>query len=182
MIYLETARLKFRDWEQADLEPFSKLNADKEVMTYFPKSLSTEETQIFYQSIVSELKECGFGLYAVEVKDNKEFIGFIGFHRATFKADFTPCIEIGWRLKKEAWGKGYATEGAAACLQYGFNELGLRDIYSFTADINEPSKNVMTKIGMRFIKTFSHPKVEKDSPLNKHVLYHIHQNTILPSP
>lgn len=181
MIYLETARLKFRDWEQADLEPFSRLNADEEVMRYFPKALSPEETRVFYHSIVSELKECGYGLYAVELKENEEFIGYIGFHRAAFEADFTPCVEIGWRLKKEAWGKGYATEGAAACLQYGFNELGFRDIYSFTADINKPSKSVMTKIGMSFIKMFNHPKVEINSPLNKHVLFHINQRAILTS-
>ncbi|KZE63846.1 GNAT family acetyltransferase [Fictibacillus phosphorivorans] len=175
MIYLETSRLQLRDWKEADLEPFRRLNADEDVMKYFPKTLSTEETNVFYKSILSEFIECGFGLYAVEVKENKEFIGFIGFHRATFDSDFTPCIEIGWRLKKEAWGKGYATEGATACLQYGFNELGFSDVYSFTADVNKPSKNVMIKIGMNFIKTFNHPKVKKDSHLNKHVLFHINQ-------
>jgi len=175
MIYVETARLQLRDWKEADLEPFCELNADSRVMRYFPKTLSPEETTVFYHAIVSELKECGFGLYAVEVKESKAFIGFIGFHRAAFEADFTPCLEIGWRLKQEAWGKGFATEGAEACLQYGFNKLGFSDIYSFTADINEPSKNVMKKIGMDFVKTFSHPKVEKDSPLNQHVLYHIKQ-------
>jgi len=176
MIYIETSRLRLRDWEAADLEPFCQLNADKQVMRYFPKTLSIEETTAVYHAFVSELKECGFGFYAVEVKETKAFIGFIGFHRATFEADFTPCIEIGWRLKQEAWGKGYATEGAEACLQYGFNKLGFSDIYSFTANINEPSKNVMKKIGMHFIKTFSHPRVEKDSPLSEHVLYHIERN------
>ncbi|MEK0313858.1 GNAT family N-acetyltransferase [Cohnella sp. 56] len=175
MIYLETSRLRLRDWEETDLAPFYRLNADEQVMKYFPKTLSAEETNGFYHSIVAEIKECGFGFYAVEVKESKEFIGFIGFHRATFDTDFTPCIEIGWRLKKEAWGKGYATEGATACLQYGFNTLGFHDIYSFTADINTPSKNVMTKIGMSFIKMFHHPKVEKNSPLSKHVLFHIKQ-------
>lgn len=178
MIYLETSRLRLRDWEETDLEPFSRLNADEEVMRYFPKTLSTEETMAFYHSIISKFKEWGFGLYAVEVKENKEFIGFIGFHRATFDAEFTPCVEIGWRLKKEAWGKGYATEGASACLQYGFKELHFGDVYSFTADVNNPSKNVMRKIGMNFIKTFNHPKVKKDSPLNKHVLFHINQRSI----
>lgn len=175
MIYFETSRLQLRDWEETDLEPFRRLNADDEVMSYFPKTLSNEETNAFYQSIVSEFKEYGFGLYAVELKENKQFIGFIGFHRATFEADFTPCIEIGWRLKKEAWGKGYATEGAKACLQYGFNQLGLTDVYSFTAEVNTPSKNVMIKIGMSFMNTFDHPRVEENSPLKKHVLYHISQ-------
>lgn len=173
MIHIETSRLQLRDWKDTDIKPFSRLNADENVMRYFPKTLSTEETNVFYQSIIAEFKECGFGLYAVEVKETKEFIGFIGFHRATFEADFTRCVEIGWRLKKEAWGKGYATEGAAACLHYGFNELGLSDIYSFTADVNTPSKNVMRKIGMSFNKYFQHPKVEINSPLNKHVLYHV---------
>lgn len=178
MIYLETSRLLLRDWEEADLEPFSRLNADEQVMRYFPKTLSPEETHGFYQSIVAEFKECGFGLYAVEVKERKEFIGFIGFHRPTFESDFTPCVEIGWRLKKEAWGKGYATEGATACLQLGFNQLGFDEVYSFTATINTPSQNVMTKIGMSYLKLFDHPRVEKDSPLCKHVLYHVGKRQI----
>lgn len=173
MIYFETSRLRFRDWENRDLEPFAQLNADDKVMTYFPKTLSPVESTTFYQAIVSEFQECGFGLYAVEEKESEAFIGFIGFHKATFEADFTPCIEIGWRLKQEAWGKGYATEGAEACLRYGFNQLGLTDVYSFTADINGPSKNVMNKIGMSFVGTFNHPKVERNSPLSKHVLFHI---------
>ncbi|NOU98679.1 GNAT family N-acetyltransferase [Paenibacillus planticolens] len=175
MIYFETSRLQFRDWEESDLEPLRSLNEDEHVMRYFPKTLSTEETNRFYQSIIAEFKECGFGLYAVEVKETKDFIGFIGFHRATFESDFTPCIEIGWRLKKEAWGIGYATEGATACLQYGFNNLGFNDVYSFTAHVNAPSKNVMIKTGMNFVKMFHHPRIEKDSPLSKHVLFHKQQ-------
>lgn len=171
MIYIETSRLFLRDWEQTDLEPFRRLNADAMVMQYFPRALSNEDTNAFYEVIQSEIQQCGYGLYAVELKENKEFIGFIGFHKATFEADFTPCIEIGWRLKQEAWGKGYATEGATACLQYGFNELGFKEVYSFTADINKPSQKVMKKIGMCFVKSFNHPKVQKDSPLYKHVLY-----------
>ncbi|MBE1446725.1 GNAT family N-acetyltransferase [Paenibacillus sp. OAS669] len=172
MIYIETSRLLLRDWEETDLEPFRQLNADERVMRYFPKTMSADETDAFYTSILSEFEECGFGLYAVELKETKAFVGFIGFRRAAFAADFTPCIEIGWRLKQEAWGKGYATEGAKACLQYGFQELGFDEVYSFTAEVNTPSKNVMTKIGMNFIKFFDHPRVAKDHPLEKHVLYH----------
>ncbi|WP_028543292.1 GNAT family N-acetyltransferase [Paenibacillus taiwanensis] len=172
MIYIETSRLNLRDWEERDVEPFCRLNADEQVMTYFPKTLTPDETISFYHAIQSEFEACGFGLYAVETKQNKEFIGLIGFHKATFEADFTPCIEIGWRLKKEAWGQGFATEGAAACLQYGFNELGFSEVYSFTAEVNKPSQNVMNKIGMSYLNTFDHPKVEPNSPLRKHVLYH----------
>lgn len=176
MIYIETSRLRLRDWKEADFEAFSQMNADEEVMKFFPKTLSKEESDAFAKAIIAEIKEYGFGLYAVEVKETNEFIGFIGFHRATFESDFTPCIEIGWRLKKEAWGKGYATEGAKACLKHGFEELDFDEIFSFTADINEPSKHVMKKIGLQFVKEFDHPRVDKDSPLLKHVLYHIQSN------
>lgn len=177
MIYIETPRLRLRDWQEADFEPFSQMNADEEVMKFFPKTLSKQESDAFAQAIIAEIKEFGFGLYAVEVKETSEFIGFIGFHRATFESDFTPCIEIGWRLKKEEWGRGYATEGAKACLQYGFEELGFDEIYSFTAAINEPSKHVMRKIGLQFVKEFDHPRIDKDSSLLKHVLYHIQRNS-----
>lgn len=176
MIYIETPRLRLRDWKEADFEPFSRMNADEEVMKFFPKTLSKEESDAFAKAIISEIKEFGFGLYAVETKETNEFIGFIGFHRATFEADFTPCIEIGWRLKKEVWGRGHATEGAKACLQYGFEELDFGEIFSFTAAINEPSKHVMRKIGLQFVKKFDHPRVDQDSPLLQHVLYRIRKN------
>ncbi|WP_195575917.1 GNAT family N-acetyltransferase [Paenibacillus sp. 1001270B_150601_E10] len=173
MIYIETPRLLLRGWSEHDLEPFRQLNADETVMRYFPKTLTHEETDQFYNVIQAEFKESGYGLYAVEIKETKAFIGLIGFHKAVFEADFTPCVEIGWRLKKEAWGQGYAPEGAAACLQYGFQELGFDEIYSFTADINKPSQRVMAKVGMHYVKSFNHPKVDTASPLYPHVLYHV---------
>lgn len=172
MIYFETERLWLRDWQEADLELFCKMNADDEVMRYFPKKLTTEESIVFQKAIVDEFTERGFGLYAVEEKASGAFVGFIGFHRATFEADFTPCVEIGWRLRRESWGKGYATEAASACLSYGFSELDFKEIYSFTAEINKPSQNVMKKLGMDFVKTFEHPNVEDGSTLKKHVLFH----------
>lgn len=156
--------------------PFSRMNEDEEVMEYFPNTLNVEETKAFYDRILDEFKEFGFGLYAVEEKDTNRFIGFIGFHRAAFEADFTPCVEIGWRLNKEAWGKGYASEGARACLLYGLDSLGFDEVFSFTADINEPSKKVMKKLSLSFVKTFDHPNVGSSSPLCKHVLYHIKPN------
>ncbi|MGO4376334.1 GNAT family N-acetyltransferase, partial [Paenibacillus sp. MCAF20] len=147
------------------------MNEDEEVMEYFPNTLNVEETKAFYDRILDEFKEFGFGgfgLYAVEEKDTNRFIGF---HRAAFEADFTPCVEIGWRLNKEAWGKGYASEGARACLLYGLDSLGFDEVFSFTADINEPSKKVMKKLSLSFVKTFDHPNVGSSSPLCKHVLH-----------
>ncbi len=173
MHIIETPRLLLRTWKEDDLHTFRQMNADREVMRYFPATLTSAETDRFYNAIQTEFLTCGYGWYAVEDKENREFIGFIGLHRATFAADFTPCTEIGWRLKKEAWGKGYATEGAAACLNYGFNACKLSEIFSFTAEINQPSQRVMNKIGMRLSHTFDHPNVPDGHPLRRHVLYHI---------
>ncbi|MGE6257282.1 GNAT family N-acetyltransferase [Heyndrickxia sporothermodurans] len=171
MIYFETERLIMRDFEVSDLPEFKRMNEDPEVMRFFPKTLSHEETEGFYEAILNELKTCGYGLYAAERKETNEFIGFIGFHQATFESDFTPCIEIGWRLKKEAWGQGFATEGAKGCLEYAKENYDFDNIYSFTAVINRPSEKVMQKIGLVKIDTFTHPKLDPVSPLSQHVLY-----------
>lgn len=171
MIYFQTERLILRDWKQADIEPFICMNQNEEVMRYFPKTLTKEESLHFIEKIQAEFDERGHGLYAVEERESKEFIGYIGLHQATFDADFTPCTEIGWRLKRDAWGKGYATEAAKACLSYGFDVLDLKTIYSFTAKINQPSRNVMNKIGMSFIKEFNHPNLSSGHSLERHVLF-----------
>ncbi|MFD1019632.1 GNAT family N-acetyltransferase [Thalassobacillus hwangdonensis] len=171
MIYIETPRLILRDWKDTDLPAFRKMNADEHVMHYFPRTQTNEETDRFYEAIQQEFQDYDYGLYAAESKETNEFIGFIGFHRATFDADFTPCVEIGYRLKGEAWGRGLATEGAEACLQHGFETLNFEEVYSFTAKINTPSQRVMEKIGLHFVKEFDHPKVDPSSELYRHVLY-----------
>lgn len=171
MIYFEKDRLIFRDWAEQDLPVFQKMNRDPEVMEYFPNILSDDETRAFYSRIQDEFANCGYGLYAVETKLDGKFIGFVGFHKATFDADFTPCIEIGWRLSRESWGKGYATEGARACLDYGIRRFGFSKVYSFTARVNLRSENVMRKIGMKKVAEFLHPALNADSPLRDHVLY-----------
>lgn len=171
MIYFETEGLVFRSWKEEDLIDFQMINMDSMVMQYFPKKLSKQETSDFYERIQEEFRTSGYGLFAVETKCSGEFIGFIGFHKASFSADFTPCVEIGWRLKSEAWGNGYATEGARACLDYGFTKLGFDRVYSFTAKINLRSENVMKKIGMKKLKEFRHPNIDKDNLLSQHLLY-----------
>lgn len=171
MIYFESPRLRFRDWKDIDIEKFETINNDKEIMEFFPNILSKDETKKLYDVIRNEFKQYGYGLYAVEDKEHGNFIGFIGFHWARFESDFTPCIEIGWRLDKYAWGNGFATEGAKACLDYGFMNLGFDKIYSFTSKINVKSENVMKKIGLIKIGEFNHPKLDKDSNLLRHVLY-----------
>ena len=175
MIYFETERLIFRDWQESDIVPFRAMNNDPRVMAFFPNTLSDTETDAFVGRIKDEFKTYGYGLYAAEEKESGAFIGFIGFHWAAFPSAFTPCIEIGWRLKCDAWGKGYATEGAKACLKYGFETLGFREVLSFTSKTNGRSESVMNKIGMRKRAEFDHPNLDDNSDLKAHVLYEITQ-------
>ncbi len=168
---IETDRLCLRLWKEEDKKEFNAMNSDPAVMEYFPKTLNIDESGRLMEKIIKSIDEKTYGLWAVETKIDNRFIGFIGISNVTFESYFTPCIEIGWRLKKEAWGKGYATEGAKACLKYAFQILKLMEIYSFTALINERSERLMQKIGMTKIGEFDHPNVEKGSQLKRHVLY-----------
>ena len=152
---------------------FRAMNKDPRVMAFFPSTLTDSETDSFYNRIEAEFEKYGYGLFEAEVKESGEFIGFIGFHWAVFKAEFTPCIEIGWRLKFEAWGLGYATEGAKACLKHGFEKLGFDKVYSFTSKLNIRSENVMKKIGMKKAMEFAHPNIDEGNPLKQHVQYEI---------
>jgi [ribosomal protein S5]-alanine N-acetyltransferase len=170
---ISTKRLGLRHWLDSDLIPFALMNQDKEVMKYFPHTLTREESAGMLQRIQTQFDKHGVGLYAVECKATHEFIGFTGFSIPNFESHFTPCIEIGWRFKKEVWGNGYATEAANACLQYGFQTLNFEKIVSFTAAINQSSEKVMKRIGMQYLGRFEHPKIEKDHILCEHVVYQL---------
>ncbi|HVI48083.1 MAG TPA: GNAT family N-acetyltransferase [Chitinophaga sp.] len=166
-------RLGFRHWQDDDVAVFTEMNRNPDVMEYFPKMLTPEETAGMVERIHTHFREHGYGLYAVDILATEEFIGYIGFTHPRFHAFFTPCIEIGWRLKKSVWGQGYATEGAIRCLQFGFHELQFAEVYSFTAVINHRSENVMKKAGMEKVDAFEHPAIEEGNPLRTHVLYNI---------
>src|SRR5690242_4324985 len=129
---LETPRLILRHWQESDLEPFAKMNADPKVMEFFPSPLIKAESDSLTKKFEAHFSEHGFGLFAAELKATHEFIGFVGLNIPTFEAHFTPCVEIGWRLAANHHNKGYATETALKVLEYGFNELGLKEIVSFT--------------------------------------------------
>lgn len=169
--YIETPRLILREWQTSDIPVFTLINSDNRVMEYFLSKLTAEESLAFYHRIQNEFRTYGFGLYAVEEKETDSFIGYTGLHHFDFNTDFAPGIEIGWRLRTEAWGKGYATEAATACLRYAREELGIKDIYSFTSLPNKRSERVMQKIGMERIKEFDHPLVPPAHPLLRHILY-----------
>lgn len=170
-IYIETSRLILRDWKADDFPEFVRMNSNEQVMEFFLKKLTEEESQEFLDRILKEFETFGYGLYAVERKDTGAFIGYVGFHNITFDVDFAPGVEIGWRLLPEAWGMGFASEAATACLKYAGDVLGLKEIYSFTSLLNKRSERVMQRIGMEWIKEFNHPLVEEGHWLRRHVLY-----------
>jgi len=172
-IFIETPRLILRQWEEADKEPYIQLNLDKEVMEFFPGVATSEETLAQIDRFSKRVADTGYGFFAVERKDNNEFIGFTGLSVPGFESDFTPCIEIGWRLSKANWNQGFATEAAKACLKYGFDTLKFDDIYSFTSIHNTRSEHVMKKIGMIKQGLFEHPLIEEGHFLKRHVLYRI---------
>jgi len=174
---IETARLILRQWQEEDLKPFAKLNADPRVMEYFPGLKTQAESDSAIKFMSNHIERYGWGFWAASLKATGEFIGLVGLEHVDFQASFTPAVEIGWRLAFDYWGKGYATEGALACLRYGFEKLQLQEIVSFTATGNMRSRAVMERIGMHHDSKddFDHPKLSENHPLRRHVLYRLSQ-------
>jgi [ribosomal protein S5]-alanine N-acetyltransferase len=180
--WIETERLWIRQWVPTDLAPFSELNADPVAMEYFPATLTGEQSRDQMNTLQNHIEQKGYGFFALEKKDTGQFIGFTGLWHPSFSAFFTPCTEIGWRLLQQHWHQGFASEAAMACLQFGFTQLGLSEIVSFTSIHNHRSERVMQKIGMQKTGFFNHPKLSPGHYLEKHVLYQIskekwHENT-----
>jgi len=142
-------------------------------MEYFPAPLSHEESNAMVDRCEAHFADHGFGPWAVELRSTGEFTGYIGLVVPRFQAHFTPCVEIGWRLAAEHWGQGLATEGAQVAMDYGFCELGLGEIVSFTVPDNLRSRRVMEKLGMTHnpADDFDHPNLTEHHPLRLHVLY-----------
>ena len=172
-VELRTERLLLRAWRASDREPYAALNADPVVMEHFPAPLTQEESDAHVDRLLAAFDEHGWGLWAVEVPGAAEFIGFIGLSVPRFDAHFTPCVEVGWRLARTAWGRGYAPEGAREALRFAFEELALDEVVSFTSVANTNSRRVMEKIGMTHdpADDFDHPTLPPDSPIRRHVLY-----------
>lgn len=172
---LTTARLVLRPWRADDLAPFAALNADPRVMEFFPAVLSRAESDGLAARIRLHMETHGFGLWAVEVPGTAPFIGFVGLMTVPPALPFAPAVEVGWRLAREHWGRGYATEAARAAVEFGFGVLGLGEIVSFTADRNRPSRAVMERLGMTYspAEEFEHPSIPAGHPLQPHVLYRL---------
>jgi len=172
---LETERLILRRWEARDRVPFARINADPRVMEFMPACLSPEESGRFADRIENHFREHGYGLYAVELRAEGQFIGFAGFQIPRFEAHFTPCVEIGWRLSAEHWGRGFATEASYALIRHAFGVLNLDELVSFTFTANLRPRRVMEKIGMTHdpAEDFDHPALPPGHPLRRHVLYRL---------
>ncbi|HUP85998.1 MAG TPA: GNAT family N-acetyltransferase [Acidimicrobiales bacterium] len=172
---LRTERLLLRAWRDEDRPPFAALNADPEVRLHFPSVLDRAASDLEADRHAAGLEERGWGLWAVEVVGGSSFVGFVGLAPATFAAPFTPAVEIGWRLARLAWGRGYATEAASTVLRHAFEEVGLEEVVSFTAVENARSRRVMEKIGLTRdpADDFDHPNVPEGHPLRRHVLYRL---------
>lgn len=170
-----TPRLQLRHWRDEDREPFAAMGADAEVMEHFPAALTRAESDAFVDRAGAQLEERGWGLWAVEELATGRFLGFTGLNVPGFEASFLPATEIGWRFRRDAWGRGLATEAARGALTVAFDDLELDELVSFTATTNTRSAAVMTRIGMTRdpAEDFDHPNVEEGSPLRRHVLYRL---------
>ncbi len=172
MDYIITSkRLGLRNWSPSDIAPFIEMGKDEVVMQHFPKLLSEEESKDFIKRLQLHFEKHGYCYFAVDLLETSEFIGFTGLVNQTWESEYTPAVDIGWRLKRAAWGKGYATEAAKACLNAAFTKFGLEEVVAFATDTNFASENVMKKIGMKFIGTVQHPSIVDDNRFKHCVVY-----------
>jgi RimJ/RimL family protein N-acetyltransferase len=179
-LLIQTERLLLRRWTEEDREPFYRINSDSRVMEFMPACLTRPESDQLFERIEKHFRKREFGLYAAELRQDRTLIGFIGLSVPSFQASFTPCVEIGWRLSAEHWGRGLATEGARAVVKHAFGELGLDEIVSFTVPENVRSRRVMEKIGMTHgaSEDFDHPNLPEGHPLRLHVLYRLRRRNL----
>ena len=174
MYELNTERLVLRQWQDKDYSPFALLNANTEVMEFFPSPLNREQSDTLLNKARGLIDEHGWGFWAIEEKASGRLIGMTGLHHVEDDLPVYPDVEIGWRLAKEFWGRGFATEAAMASRDFAFEELKLEKIISFTATSNLRSQAVMKKIGMTDSgKCFEHPSVPVDHPLREHTVFQL---------
>ena len=174
MPYLFTSeRLGFRNWKIDDLEEFSRINSDKHVMEHFPSPLTKTETAEFIDRLIAHFEAHGYNYFATEERSTGRLIGFIGLAYQTYESEFTPATDIGWRLSKSAWGKGFATEGAKRILEFAFEDLGIESLISTCTRNNSKSEHVMKKIGMTKKAEFKHPRLSNYPHLEDCLIYEI---------
>jgi RimJ/RimL family protein N-acetyltransferase len=170
---LRTSRLLLRRWREADLAPLAAINSDAAVMEHFPCTLTEPQTTAMIQRIEACFEQRGYGLWATERIQDAQLIGFVGLNPVPQELPFAPGVEVGWRLGRAFWGQGYACEAARAALAFGFGELGLDQVVSFTSHQNIRSRRLMERLGMSRdpSEDFEHPRLPPGSKLRAHVLY-----------
>jgi RimJ/RimL family protein N-acetyltransferase len=170
-VEMRTDRLLLRRWRDGDAEPFADLNADAEVMRFFPGRLSRVESDALAARADALFDTHGYGLWALERRSDGAFLGFTGLSPMPVGVPGADGVEVGWRLARSAWGQGFASEAASAALRFGFDSLGLAEVNSITAAVNIRSRRVMERLGMRLAEEFDHPRIAAGSPLREHVRY-----------
>lgn len=170
---IQTERIGLRNWKESDWNEFAAMNADPEVMRFFETALQKEESLFMLKRLRDHFHTHGYTYFLAENLQTQEFLGFIGLAYQTYETPYSPFVDIGWRLKRAAWGKGYATEGAKACLDFAFDTLNIVEVYSVTPAPNRASEKVMEKIGMKKVEEFEHPKISEGHFLKTCVLYRI---------
>ena len=169
-IELDTPRLRLRVWQARHIPPFAALNADPEVMAYFPSTLDRAASDAIVDAAQARFAERGWGNWALARRDGGGFIGFAGLSVPQRVLPFGPCVEVGWRLARSAWGQGYATEAGREALRFGFEVLGLPEVVSFTTLANQRSRAVMVRLGLTDAgRNFEHPGVPEGHPLRPFV-------------
>lgn len=167
-----TPRLGFRRWQAIDLEAFTAINTDAEVMRFFQQQLPKAATQAMMERMERLYEDKGFCYFAVDILESQALLGTIGLGWKTFVADFTPAVDIGWRIGKRWWNQGFSTEGAAACLDYA-RQLQIPKVVSMASTGNLASIQVMKKIGMHYWKEFDHPDLQDSPDIQRCTLYQI---------
>ncbi|EEA93820.1 GNAT family N-acetyltransferase [Pseudovibrio sp. JE062] len=174
---IETERLVLRKWEERDLDGVIRMNGDPRVMEFFPSLHSPEEARRYLEISLQQQEKHGFCFPVVEDKETGAFLGFCGLNVPGYSDPLPcePCVEIGWRLIPEAWGKGIAVEAARFWLGFGFETLQLDEIVAIVVVQNHKSRRVMEKLGMMHdpAEDFDFPNVPADDPLCRHALYRI---------
>lgn len=178
--HIETPRLILREWEESDREPFARMNRDPLVMEYLPRILDEKSSNRLISRFQKHFKERGYGLYAVERKEDGEFVGFAGLRAVDFDAPFTPAVEIAWRFDYEYWGQGYGIETGKAVLGHAFGKLGLKEVVAFTVHDNMRTIDLMERLGMKRDPEgdFDYPGLRRDHPLGRFVLYRIRRKDL----
>lgn len=177
MHILETSRLTLRTWRDADAEAYYQINQDPKVLEFLPGPMTMQQVQDFMQRMNQQWEERRYTLWAAEEKASGNMIGFIGLNYLDLTPVLPPCVEIGWRLGSAFWYKGYATEGAKAALQFGFEQCQLQEITAIAVPENHRSLRVMEKIGLKRDENadFNHPRLPANHKLSHHVFYRLHK-------